>query len=249
MISVIICSINDARFSASSAQLASLLKDEAHEIIRIPDARSLGEGYTRGIAASRGEYLIFCHDDIEILNPDFASRLKKHLANFDLVGVAGTTRLISPEWVRAGPPYIFGQVAQVHPQGGFLVRFFGIPDVAVGQIQAMDGLFFAARRSVVEKIQFDFKTFDGFHLYDLDFSFAAHLAGFRLAIANDIHILHASWGSQDQAWRHYADRFASKYADRVFRMPMRQFSFAATHVRTRAEMCEVMAEACRVATS
>ncbi len=124
MISIIICSVDDARFAAVSANLAGLLKDEPREIVRIPDARSICEGYTRGIARSRGEHLVFCHDDIEILNPDFAARLKQHLSQFDLVGVAGTSRLIRGEWVAAGPPYIFGQVAQKHPQEGFIVRIF-----------------------------------------------------------------------------------------------------------------------------
>ena len=192
MISIIVCSINDTRFSSVAANYAHLLKDEPHEIIRIADARSLCEGYTRGFAQSRGEYLIFSHDDIEILNADFAVRLKDHLNDFDLVGVAGTNRLIRGEWVAAGPPYIFGQVAQRHLQHAFVVLIFNPGRRTFGGIHAMDGLFFAARRSVVEKVPFDAVTFDGFHHYDLDFTFAAHLAGFRLGIANDIHVLHES---------------------------------------------------------
>ena len=35
-------------------------------------------------------------------------------------------------------------------------------------------------------------TFDGFHHYDLDFSYSAYRAGFRLAVVNDICIYHAS---------------------------------------------------------
>ncbi|HEX4053712.1 MAG TPA: glycosyltransferase [Tepidisphaeraceae bacterium] len=240
MISIIICSPNDARFAAVSKNLAALLKDESHEIIRIGDARSMCEGYTRGIAQSHGDRLIFCHDDIEILNTDFAARLREHLDQFDLVGVAGTSRLIRGEWVAAGPPYIFGQVAQIHPRQGFVVRIFGIPGRSAGGIQAMDGLLFAARRSVVEKIRFDAQTFDGFHHYDLDFSFAAHLAGFRLGIANDIHILHGSWGTQDESWRQSARRFHEKYADKLFRMTPRPFTFASIHVRTKHEVLEVM---------
>src|SRR5882724_172154 len=111
MISVIICSIHNDRFAAVAKNYSDLLKHEPHEIIRISDARSLCEGYNRGIAASRGDILIFSHDDIEILTADFASRLKEHLANFDLIGVAGTSRLLRGGWQDAGPPYIFGQVA------------------------------------------------------------------------------------------------------------------------------------------
>jgi GT2 family glycosyltransferase len=244
MISIIICSVDDARFAATSANLGNLLKNDPHEIIRIGDARSICEGYTRGVAQSRGEHLIFCHDDIEILNDDFAVRLRAHLAEYDLVGVAGTNRLIRGEWVAAGPPYIFGQVAQSHPQQGFVVRIFGAPARCVGGIRAMDGLFIAARRDVVEKIPFDSQTFDGFHHYDLDFSFAAHLAGFRLGIANDIHVIHKSWGSQDQDWQTYLRRFDQKYAGRLNPMSPRRFYFAWVQARTKQEVMEIMNANC-----
>ncbi len=244
MLSIVICSVDDSRFAAVSANLADLLKNDAHEIIRIGDARSICEGYTRGINRSRGDNLIFCHDDIEILNGDFAERLGEHLARYDLVGVAGTNRLIRGEWAAAGPPYIFGQVAQNHPQGGFEVRIFGTPARAVGGIHALDGLFFAARRTVVERIPFDAETFDGFHHYDLDFSFAAHLAGFRLGVANDIHILHGSWGSQDQSWQNSLRRFDQKYAGRLNPMLPRRFSFASVLARTKQEVVEIMNSTC-----
>jgi hypothetical protein len=247
MISAIICSVSDDRFAVVSANLTALLKGEPHEIIRIADAHSLSEGYTRGIALSRGEYLIFCHDDIEILTLDFTIRLKEHLAHFDLVGVVGTNRLISAEWGSAGPPYIFGQVAQVHPTEGFVVCIFGVCGQSVGAIQAMDGLFFAARRSVVEKICFDNQAFDGFHHYDLDFTFAAYLDGFRLGIANDIFIIHASQGTRDQVWRHYADRFMNKYRGRLQRQAPRPHAYAWVHVRTKEEVLEVMKGTCQIA--
>ncbi|HEY1921777.1 MAG TPA: glycosyltransferase [Tepidisphaeraceae bacterium] len=244
MISIIICSIDDARFATVSANFANLLNNEPHEIIRIPDARSMCEGYTRGVAKSRGETLIFCHDDIEILNQDFAARLKEHMGKYDLVGVAGASRLIRAEWVAAGPPYIFGQVAQNHPEQGFVVRIFGVPARSVGGIHAMDGLFFAARRDVAEKIPFDAQTFDGFHHYDLDFSYAAHLAGYQLGIANDIHIIHRSLGMQDKTWKDYARKFDQKYAGRLNPMPARRFFFAWVRAKTREEVMEIMSATC-----
>ena len=124
MISIVICSNNDDRFAAVSRNLEQLLRGEPHEIIRIPDARSMGEGYVRGVGRSRGESFIFCHDDIQILSPDFAVRLREHLEQFDLVGVAGTDCLFRGKWVAAGRPHIFGQVTHPHPRLGFRrVRF------------------------------------------------------------------------------------------------------------------------------
>jgi GT2 family glycosyltransferase len=240
MYSIIICSIDDARFAAVRANLSQRLQGHAHEVIRISDAKSLAEGFNRGIAQSRGDRLIFCHDDIEILSDDFAERLDGHLNQYDLVGIAGANRVIRSEWVSAGPPHIFGQIAQLYSQGGFYVAIFGVPARSVGGICVMDGLFFAARRAVVEKIKFDSQTFDGFHHYDLDFTFAAHLAGFRLAVATDLLLLHRSPGNKDERWKHYARLFHQKYAQHLHPMSQRTFAIAAVQVQTKEEALEVM---------
>src|SRR4051794_4231360 len=111
MISIVICSIDGERFDAVCEQYRAALGKEPYEIIRVPDARSMCDGYNRGLQKSRGEIVIFSHDDIEIWGPDFAPRLKLHLQKFDVIGVAGTNRLVQPGWIAAGPPHIFGQVA------------------------------------------------------------------------------------------------------------------------------------------
>jgi len=243
MISIIICSHHDDHFAAVSRNLERLLASEPHEIIRIADARSMGEGYTRGIVQSRGEFFIFCHDDIQILSPDFAVRLREHLENFDLVGVAGTDCLFRGKWVAAGKPHIFGQVTHPHPRSGFVICVFSVNGRSAGGMHAMDGMFLAARRSVVEKIPFDSQTFDAFHLYDLDFTFAAHLAGFRLGVANDLHIIHGSLGKFDQTWRNYATRFEQKYAGRLCQItPPPQLTFPQIHAHTREQVWEIMEE-------
>src|SRR5262245_26268282 len=104
MISIVICSITPSRFLRVRENLGGLLKDEAHEFIGIHDAKSLAEGYNRGIRQSKGDVIIVCHDDIEILSPKFKDRLVKRLQEFDLVGVAGSSRVCGATWFDAGPP-------------------------------------------------------------------------------------------------------------------------------------------------
>ncbi|MEI2771206.1 MAG: glycosyltransferase [Candidatus Competibacter sp.] len=79
LISIIICSVDDVKFARVERNYRNLLVNFPYEIIRIDDAVSLCEGYNRGIARSRGNYLIFSHDDIEIWTPDFGQRLLRHL--------------------------------------------------------------------------------------------------------------------------------------------------------------------------
>jgi glycosyltransferase involved in cell wall biosynthesis len=71
---------------------------QVFEVIQISDARSVCKGYNRGFAKTRGDIIIFCHDDIEIISPDFPARLLAHLRPHDVVGVAGTTQLIGANW-------------------------------------------------------------------------------------------------------------------------------------------------------
>src|SRR5258706_14834538 len=109
-ISIVICSIDARKFERVSENYRALFVGRDIEIIGIHDARSLAEGYNRGIAQSRGARVILSHDDIEILTADFAPRIDRHLGDFDLIGIAGTTRVVAGKWAAAGDPYVFALI-------------------------------------------------------------------------------------------------------------------------------------------
>jgi GT2 family glycosyltransferase len=240
MFSVIICSIDAKRFADVKAMYERLFENHPWELIHIDDAKSLAEGYNRGVAASRGEWLIFSHDDIDIFSPDFPGRLQRHLETYDVVGIAGTSKLIGPDWIWAGPPHLFGQFCHPHVTGKIAVNIMATPRPAIGNIQAVDGLFIAARRSVLSKISFDAKTFDGFHLYDLDFSHAAYRAGLQVAVASDICVYHASLGKFNDVWSRFAEKFHLKWLNDSPHVVRRTFIGAVVLVSNRAEALEVM---------
>lgn len=216
MISVIICSIDVRKYERVTANYAELFGNEPFEIIGIRDAKSLAEGYNRGFRQSSGSICIFSHDDIRIHSPDFVSKIRHHLKQFDLIGTAGNSKAIDGNWATGDWPNIHGQIA--HPKGtGYEVMMCDCGRAAlqhktiVGEIQMLDGVIMAVNRRVLEKIAFDEKVFDGFHCYDVDFSYAAYLAGFRLGVFNDILIVHDSRGVYDAKWKKYAQAFAQKY--------------------------------------
>ncbi len=212
LLSVIICSIDERRFQQASALYMRLLERVPHEIIGIHDARSLCEGYNRGVARSKGDILIFSHDDVDILTPDFAARLVASLDRHDLIGAVGATHLSGATWFGCGWPNLRGQVGVPADDGaGTVANFFGTYGLAAESVQVMDGFFLAARRELALQLPFDEKTFDGWHLYDIDFSFSAHLKGYRCAIANDQVMTHASRGKFDEKWGFYRDRFLKKH--------------------------------------
>jgi len=215
-VAVIICSIDPRKFAAASASWKRSLAGVSCEIVGIHDARSLAEGYNRGLQRAHADVLVFSHDDVDVVTPDVAPWLGTHLANYDVVGIAGTRRLIGGGWFFAGDPYDFMSVISPHPETGRPILLIeGTGSLVVDGVQALDGVCFAARAEVARALRFDAATFDHFHLYDLDFSFRAFLAGYRLAVCRDLLLVHASIGSFDPKWNEYRLRFEAKFAGRL----------------------------------
>jgi len=211
-ISVITCSNAEHRFAAMAASYHRALADWPHEIVRIGDAASLAEGYTRAAAIARGEVFVFTHDDVEILAPDFGHRLARRLDGCDILGVAGATRAAGPAWFLAGWPHLHGMV--VYPEGsGYRVTAYSRSVPVAHGIRVMDGVFLAMRREVALTIGWDAETCDGFHGYDVDFTLRAADAGLRLAVASDLALVHRSYGSFDDRWRATASKLSAKHPE------------------------------------
>jgi hypothetical protein len=215
-VSLVVCSIDEARLERACASYRERLGAALVEIVALRDARSLAEAYNRGIDRARGDAIVFSHDDVEVLSQDFAARLEAHLAAYDVVGVAGTRRLCGGGWYFAGHPHDYMLVVSPHPDTGRPTLVIeGAGALVADGIQALDGLMLAARADAARSLRFDDATFDHFHLYDLDFSFRAHLAGLRLAVCRDLVLLHASRGGYDARWDAYRERFERKFAGRL----------------------------------
>ena len=210
--SIVICSINEEKYRRITANYAQVFSATSFEIIGIHDARSLSEAYSRATQRARGEFIIFSHDDIRIVTPDFASRLIAHFSRFDLIGIAGTTHLVGGAWFLAGDPYDYQLVTSPHREPGqFTIVVRGRGSLVIDSIQALDGLFIATRTKIAREVGFDPVTFDHFHLYDLDFTYRAHLAGYRLGVCRDLFIIHESHGNFDDTWATHKRRFEIKF--------------------------------------
>jgi hypothetical protein len=211
-ISVVICSIDPQKFVTVTASYRQRFAGYALEIIGVHDAKSLAEGYNRAAAKATGDLLVFSHDDIELVTADFAPRLLTHLDRYDGIGVAGSSRITGPEWDHAGQRHIHGHILHVPPQGqtGVLLMAFGSQAPVCEGVRGLDGVFLAVRRHVWETHRFDAERYDGFHLYDLDFTWRASGAGARFAVPLDLTLLHRSIGRYDGTWRRYAVRFVAQ---------------------------------------
>jgi hypothetical protein len=211
-ISAIVASIDPAKYAAVVSNLKERFSGHDLDVVGLHDAKSLAEAYNRGAAKARGDVLVFAHDDIELRTSDFAARLFAHLERYDGVGVAGASRITGPRWDHAGQRHIHGHVLHLPPPGkaGVLLMAAGFQRPVCEDVKVLDGVFIAVHRRVWEAHKYDFRTYDGFHGYDLDFTRRASAAGARFAVPLDLTLLHRSTGRYGGDWRRYAQRFAGQ---------------------------------------
>lgn len=214
-VSVLICSASAERASRAEAMYRRLLAEVPHEVILINDARSYAEGYNRALQRARHDVVLFAQDDIDILSPDFAARLLRAICRHALVGIAGTRKLVGGAWHFAGYPHLAGQIGRPNGEGRYVVTLYDVTERETKGLQAVDGLLFATRRDTALRLGFDESGFDGWHLYDLDFSLRAAQAGLDCASCNDILVAHESQAGNDAPWRRYAQRFLDKHQGRL----------------------------------
>ncbi len=173
--------------------------------------------YNRRIASKDpAEILVFVHDDIWIEDFYVSDRLLDSLKSFDIVGLAGNRKRVPGQkvWARSiinGQlyPHLAGAIAHGDAPMG-KVGFFG-PIIA--EVEVLDGVFLAARKSTLRKsgVRFD-ERFD-FHFYDLDFCRTAKKAGLRLGTF-PLSVTHRSKGEFfSSRWEASSQRYFEKWGD------------------------------------
>ncbi len=143
--------------------------------------------------------LILVHDDVT-LEHDPIPKLKVLFDQFDLVGVAGTTKaeIQAPAlWHLMGGGFQSGNLrgAVAHSMGNQrqMSSFGPYP----AQVLMIDGVFMALSRKLMESgIRFDETNPASFHFYDIDFASSCHQAGFKVGVG-DIFITHESPGLRE----------------------------------------------------
>ena len=212
-LSVVIVSQDDERYTAVTAQFDRAFAKWPHERIRVKGATSMYEGYARGFAQTQCEIVVFSHDDIRFVVPDFAARLADVMEQADFTGVAGTTKVSGPALLWSGHPYLHGAITHKAAQdASYEFALLSLRGPRIREAQGLDGVFIAARREWIGRVGFDAERIRGFHFYDLDFTYRAYLAGARITIASDLALVHRSHGAFDAAWSAAQSAFGKKHA-------------------------------------
>ena len=214
--SLVICSVDRTRLDECVARYRAAFAAEPFELIVIDDAASLAEGYNRGIARASGANIVFSHDDAFPISSAFPDRLAAHLEQVDIVGIAGATVALSGFWGYAGQPHTHGHIVAPAPKGSHVdLLVWGAASRRVDRIRLLDGCMLAARRDAAAAIGFDSQRFDGFHLYDSDFSLRASAAGCAVSVVSDITYFHRSPGAFSAEWHRYNEKFLDKHAAKL----------------------------------
>ena len=165
------------------------------------------DGYNwqrRALAASRGEYVVFCHEDVELIDDSYEdlitqlNNLDKVDPNWLLAGVAGGA------W-RSSFPKRDLAIRISDPYGENQRRTTGFPQ----RVETLDECFIVMRRDrpVLNSYQLN-----GFHFYGPDLCLQAELLGGSCYVM-DFHLRHHSGGKKDYLFRAARHAFEQKYTN------------------------------------
>ncbi|HTP60525.1 MAG TPA: glycosyltransferase [Burkholderiales bacterium] len=182
-------------------------------------------GYNKAAASTTGDILAFMHHDIQVLANAVAFerplRLLEEPAT-GLIGIAGATRLNAQGCWWGDLPlqevmsHCRGIVAypDENPMGMTYTTWPGGQGL-FGQVVVVDGVFLMCHRRTLDSLGgFDSKTFKGFHFYDIDISFRAHLRGLKNYVA-PLPLIHESRGNYDDAWESARKLFVDKFSGQL----------------------------------
>ena len=184
--------------------------------ITCSNSAALGANYNAAIdQAAQQTILVFCHDDLWLGDASLVEPLQEALQQFDLVGVAGNSRLApghstwwrQPDgrhWDRA---VLVGAIRHGSPESNRLSTFGPSP----AQACLLDGVFLAARAGVLQQTGVRFDPEFAFHFYDLDVCRSALAAGLRLGVW-PLQLIHASQGAAGSpAWQEGLELYRRKW--------------------------------------
>lgn len=207
MISIIISSHNELNFKQIEANITKTI-GETFEIIKIKNKNQMGicAAYNLGAKKANYEYICFCHEDILFHTQNWGKVLVDLLdknKNVGLIGLAGSSykSFIPSGWSFPASTLARMNVIQNDPNLVSLPAHQQkiIENHSPTPVATVDGCFLATKTSLWKTNQFDEKTFNNYHCYDLDFSLTIGKTH-QVVVANNILISHLSSGGFTEKW-------------------------------------------------
>ncbi len=203
-----VCAGPSGKFGQIAQPSINRLRTADDVVVALFDQRSIALAYNR-ILDHAGDHddleaVVLIHDDVEILDPGFADKVRAALSEDDvaIIGVTGASSVASLEW------WVYDTHGRVREDRAGVVDFGG----GTHDVDMVDGLFLGMSPWAVRNLRFD-EGYQGFHGYDADVCFAARAAG-RRVIVTDIDLAHRTLGG-------FGDKDTFDAADRRFQAKWR----------------------------
>jgi len=177
--------------------------------------KPLGQIYEETVQECISDIVGFIHHDVLIRQPGWAKIVDDALKEFDVIGVAGTEyfEFSWPNWWNdfKNPEFLIGTVFHTDGNKIWESRYRKVDKPTKACL--IDGLLFFCKKEIFNKYKlFDYKTMDGFHFYDMDFSMECNKAGVSLGVVS-MDVLHYSLGEMPPAWFAYRKIFKNKWKE------------------------------------
>lgn len=199
MISIIISSYRPNYFSDVEKNIAATC-GVTYELIKInnPGIMGTSEAYNKGALEARYDILLFIHEDIKFMTPNWG----RLLINHHLLEKAGVIGLAGGKYVPSAPGGWF-----TDNEHAFINIIQGEKDGPKKKIQtfskaqkafALDGVFLSIKKQIFAQYKFD-EHLKGHHGYDTEITLRIAKRYFNYVIS-DILIEHYSAGKPDLEW-------------------------------------------------
>lgn len=158
------------------------------------------------------DIIVFAHDDIEFLKPNWGReivRLFYENKDYGIIGVAGSAEFDeNAAWWQYKD--IYGQVLHRHEGQTWLTTFSPLLKEDLKEVCVVDGLFFAVNKNRITK-GFD-KTLEGFNFYEIDFCLSNFIDGkTKIGVTTNIRIAHNSIGETKPNWFENREKVNEKF--------------------------------------
>lgn len=162
-----------------------------HELLLIDNIgnksfTSASAALNHGAKKTGGDYIMFVHQDVDLLNDDFLEKAEESLSKLCDLGIAGVAGI--------------SELGKTHRDRRRNLIYHGVPRKKWGKkieeaecIHTLDECLLIVPRKVFERLPFDEETCDNWHLYGVDYCLSLAALGLK-AYVLPLSIYHKSIG-------------------------------------------------------
>jgi glycosyltransferase involved in cell wall biosynthesis len=214
MVSIVYCTRETNPEHKEHLIKSSGLHKHVEVIEIINNGESLTHAYNRGLKQAKYDIVVFCHDDLTVETKQWGNKLVKLFEKnpeYGIIGVAGSKNMpVSGQWWE-NRNKMYGRVAHTHEGKTWLSTYSDDLGQELEEVVVVDGVWFAAHKKRIKK-SFN-ETVEGFHFYDVTFSFEKFLEGVKVGVTTVVRVNHQSIGMTNEAWEKNRVDFSNTFKE------------------------------------